>query len=241
MKKILTVIFLACAFVFAQEGSIKPGFQAFSGALIKLKKADKGFHKFMLKVDVAPWAFVAQGEVQAPGGDSDVLITALFDRALYAVLAYIPDKIAAGSDGDEYNVGFFDMMLYYDEEPTRIRNLSFRLLPPANDSWAQGILDDALQSGSLLGKIWSGKYEREITKASATPIDKAKLETMQRERQEARAKAAADKRAREEAERQARYNSDKVKLKSTLEENSLDCNSRRLTAKQKRLCKMNRK
>ncbi len=241
MKKILTVILLACAFVFAQEGSIKPGFQAFSGALIKLKKADKGFHKFMLKVDVAPWAFVAQGEVQAPGGDSDVLITALFDRALYAVLAYIPDKIAAGSDGDEYNVGFFDMMLYYDEEPTRIRNLSFRLLPPANDSWAQGILDDALPSGSLLGQIWNGKYEHEITKASATPIDKAKLEAMQRERQEARAKAVADKRAREEAERQARYNSDKVKLKSTLEENSLDCNSRRLTAKQKRLCKMNRK
>ena len=102
-------------------------------------------------------------------------------------------------------------------------------------------MDDALQSGSLLGKIWSGKYEREITKASATPIDKAKLEAMQRERQEARAKAVADKRAREEAERQARYNSDKVKLKSTLEENSLDCNSRRLTAKQKRLCKMNRK
>lgn len=241
MKKILTVIFLACALVFAQEGSIKPGFQAFAGALIKLKKAEHGFHKFRLKVDVAPWAFVAEGEVLAPGGDSDVLITALFDRALYAVLAYIPDKIAAGSDGDEYNVGFFDMMLYYDEEPTRIRNLSFRLLPPANDSWAQGILDDALQSGSLLGKIWSGKYEREITKASAIPIDKAKLEAMQRERQNARAKALADKRAREEAERQARYGSEKVKLKTTMEDNSLDCNSRRLTAKQKRLCKMNRK
>ena len=175
MKKLLTVIFLACAMVFAQEGSIKPEFQAFAGALIKLKKAEKGFHKFRLRVDVAPWSFLAEGEVQAPGGDSDVLITALFDRALYAVLAYIPDKIAAGSDGEEYNVGFFDMMLYYDEEPTRIRNLSFKLLPPANDSWAQSILDDALQSGSLLGKIWSGKYEREITKASAVPIDKTKL------------------------------------------------------------------
>ena len=241
MKKILTVILLACAFVFAQEGSLKPGFQAFSGALIKLKKAENGFHKFMLKVNVAPWAFAAQGEVQAPGGDSDVLITALFDRALYAVLAYLPDKIAAGSDGDEYNVGFFDMMLFYDEEPTRIRNLSFKLLPPANDSWAQGILDDALQSGSLLGKIWSGKYEREITKASATPIDKAQLVAMQQKRLQEKAKAAADKRAREEAERQARYGSEKVKLKSSLEENTLDCNSRRLTAKQKRLCKMNRK
>ena len=66
MKKILTVIFLACAFVFAQEGSIKPEFQAFSGALIKLKKAEHGFHKFRLRVDVAPWSFLAEGEVQVP-------------------------------------------------------------------------------------------------------------------------------------------------------------------------------
>ena len=202
--------------------------------LIKLKKAEHGFHKFRLKVDVAPWAFIAEGEVLAPGGDSDVLITALFDRALYAVLAYIPDKIAAGSDGDEYNVGFFDMMLYYDEEPTSIRNLSFKLLPPANDSWAQSILDDALQSGSLLGKIWNGKYEREITKASAVPIDKAKLVTMREKRME-------EKRSRQAAERPAKpSSSDKVLFHSTRND-ELDCNSRKLTVKQRRLCKMNKK
>ncbi len=237
MKKILAVFFLAFAVVCsAQEGSLKPGFQAFSGALLKLKKAEHGFHKFRLKVDVAPWAFLAEGEVQAPGGDSDVLITALFDRALYAVLAYLPDKIAAGSDGDEYNVGFFDMMLYYDEEPTRIRNLSFKLLPPANDSWAQSILDDALQSGTLLGKIWSGKYEREITKASAVPIDKAQLVSMREKRLADKAAADAEKRARDN-----RHGSEKVKFKSKMNDNSLDCSSRRLTAKQKRLCKMNGK
>ena len=240
MKKILAVIFLACAFVFAQEGSIKPGFQAFSGALIKLKKAEHGFHKFRLRVDVAPWAFLAEGEVQAPGGDSDVLITALFDRALYAVLAYIPDKIAAGSDGEEYNVGFFDMMLYYDEEPTRIRNLSFKLLPPANDSWAQSILDDALQSGSLLGKIWSGRYEREITRASAVPIDKTKLIDMQQKRKEAKA-AEAERKAREASERRASMQNERVKVKSKKHDDSMDCNNRKLTAKQRRLCKMNSK
>ena len=152
------------------------------------------------------------------------------------MLAYIPDKIAAGSDGDEYNVGFFDMMLYYDEEPTRIRNLSFTLLPPANDSWAKSILDDALQSGSLLGKIWGGKYEREITKASAVPIDKAKLVAMQQKRAEER----ANRRTRESAERLNKQNSDKVLFKSTRND-ELDCNSRKLTVKQRRLCKMNRK
>jgi len=234
MKKILMVFILAFAVVCsAQEGSLKPEFQAFSGALIKLKKAEKGFHKFRLRVDVAPWAFLAEGEVLAPGGDSDVLMAALFDRALYAVLAYIPDKIAAGSDGEEYNVGFFDMMLYYDEEPTRIRNLTFKLLPPVNDSWAQSILDDALQSGSLLGRVWSGKFERDIIKASAVPIDKSKLTRMREKRLAEKAAAQAERDIQKKPKRE------KVKIRSN--RNGVDCSSRRLTAKQKRLCKMNNK
>ena len=179
MKKLLAVLFLAFAVVCSAQSSIKPEFQAFSGALIKLKKAEKGYHKFRLTVDVAPWAFQADGEVQAPGGDSDVLITALFDGELYAVLAYVPST-AAGSDGKEYQVGFFDMMLYYEEEPTQIRNLRFKLLPPANDEWAMGILKDALESGSLLGNVWGGKYERAITKASADLMDKSKLHALQK-------------------------------------------------------------
>lgn len=178
MKKLLAFLFLAFAVVCSAQ-SVKPEFQAFSGALLKLKKVDKGFHKFQLTVDVAPWAFQATGEVQAPGGDGDVLITGLFDGELYAVLAYVPST-AAGTDGQEYQVGFFDMMLYYEEEPTRIRNLKFKLLPPANDEWAKGILKDALESGSLIGNVWGGKYDRAITKASADPMDKKKLQALQK-------------------------------------------------------------
>lgn len=177
MKKLLAFLILAFAVVCSAQ-SIKPEFQAFSGALLKLKKADKGFHKFMLTVDVAPWAFQATGEVQAPGGDPDLLITGLFDGELYAVLAYVPSA-ASGSDGKEYQVGFFDMMLYFEEEPTRIRNLKFKLLPPADDEWAKGILKDALESGSLLGNVWGGKYDRAITRASANPMDKKKLLALQ--------------------------------------------------------------
>lgn len=180
MKKLLTVLFLAFAVVCSAQ-SVKPEFQAFSGALLKLKKADKGYHKFQLKVDVAPWAFQAEGEVQAPGGDPDLLITALFDGELYAVLAYVPST-AAGTDGQEYQVGFFDMMLYYEEEMTKVRNLRFKLLPPANDDWAMGILKDALESGSLIGNVWGGKYERAITKASADPMDKQKLIALQKKK-----------------------------------------------------------
>lgn len=178
MKKLIVFICLVFVAVCSAQ-SLKPEFQAFSGALLKLKKADKGYHKFRLTVDVAPWAFQADGEVQAPGGDGDALITGLFDGDVYAVLAYVPSA-SPGSDGKEYQVGLFDMMLFFEDEPTRIRNLRFKLLPPANDEWAMGILKDALESGSLLGNVWGGKYDKAITKASADPLDKAKLRALQK-------------------------------------------------------------
>ena len=178
MKKLIVFICLVFVAVCSAQ-TLKPEFQAFSGALLKLKKADKGYHKFRLTVDVAPWAFQADGEVQAPGGDGDALITGLFDGDVYAMLAYVPST-AVGSDNKEYQVGFFDMMLYFEDEPTRIRNLRFKLLPPANDEWAMGILKDALESGSLLGNVWGGKYDKDITKASADPLDKAKLRALQK-------------------------------------------------------------
>lgn len=178
MKKLIVLLCLVFAAVCSAQ-TLRPEFQAFSGALLKLKKADKGYHKFRLTVDVAPWAFQADGEVQAPGGDGDALITGLFDGDVYAVLAYVPST-AVGSDNKEYQVGFFDMMLFFEDEPTKIRNLRFKLLPPANDEWAMGILKDALESGSLLGNVWGGKYDKAITKASADPMDKAKLRAMQK-------------------------------------------------------------
>jgi hypothetical protein len=178
MKKLIVLLCLVFVAVCSAQ-TLKPEFQAFSGALLKLKKADKGYHKFRLTVDVAPWAFQADGEVQAPGGDGDALITGLFDGDVYAVLAYVPST-AVGSDNKEYQVGFFDMMLYFEDEPTRIRNLRFKLLPPANDEWAMGILKDALESGSLLGNVWGGKYDKAITRASADPMDKAKLRALQK-------------------------------------------------------------
>jgi len=178
MKKLIVLLCLAFAVVCSAQ-NLQPEFQAFSGALLKLKKADKGYHKFRLTVDVNPWAFQADGEVQAPGGDGDALITGLFDGDVYAVLAYVPST-AVGSDSKEYQVGLFDMMLYFEDEPTKIRNLRFKLLPPANDEWAMGILKDALESGSLLGNVWGGKYDKAITKASADPLDKAKLRALQK-------------------------------------------------------------
>lgn len=245
MKKLLAFLFLAFAVVSSAQ-SLKPEFQAFSGALLKLKKVEKGFHKFQLKVDAAPWAFVATGEVQAPGGDGDVLFTGLFDGELYAVLAYVPSP-AVGSDGQEYQVGFFDMMLYYEEEPTRVRNLKFKLLPPADDEWAKGILKDALESGSLIGNVWGGKYDRAITKASADPMDKTKLLALQKKNgrkldndgtiSSRKRRVEADVAPAPETVKEAPVKKSKHKKVSSTD----SCDAPGLSVKEKRQCQMRKK
>ena len=233
MKKIIAVLFLACALLgYAQDSSIKPEFQAFSGALVKLKKAKNGYHKFMLQIVAAPWAFKAAGEVAAPGGDPDMLINALFGGDLYAVLAYVPSA-TSGADGQEYQVGLFDMMLFFEDEPTKIRNLKFSLLPPANDDWAMSAFNDAQSSGSLLGKIWKGKYDREITKASANPLTKQSVRSMQ--------KAAEEAAAAEEAERQAKMAAKKSKKKKKKASIVDECDDPDMTVKEKRRCQMKAK
>jgi len=234
MKKLISIIVMACALLgYAQDSSIKPEFQAFSGALVKLKKAKNGYHKFMLEVVASPWAFKAEGEVAAPGGDPDMLINALFDGDLYAVLAYVPSA-TSGADGQEYQVGLFDMMLYFEDEPTKIRNLKFTLLPPANDDWAMSAFNDAQSSGTLLGKIWKGKYDREITKASANPLTKKSLIEMQR--------AAEEAAAAEEAEREAKMAAKKSKKGKKSKKKIVDeCDDPDMTVKEKRRCQMKAK
>lgn len=232
MKKLISIIVMACALLgYAQDSSIKPEFQAFSGALVKLKKAKKGYHKFMLEIVAAPWAFRAEGEVAAPGGDSDMLINALFDGDLYAVLAYVPSA-TSGTDGQEYQVGLFDMMLFFEDEPTKIRNLKFTLLPPANDDWAMSAFNDAQSSGTLLGKIWKGRYDREITRASANPLTKKSVRAMQQ--------AAEEAAAAEEAEREAKMAAKKSKKKKKAAVAD-ECDDPEMTVKEKRRCQMKAK
>lgn len=166
---------MAVAVLSFAQGNTKPEFQAFASSLLKLKPAEGGWQKFSLKVEIAPWAFQAIGEVHIVAGDAELLNSALYDGTLYSVVAYIPAP-AAGTDGKEYQVGVFDMMLFLEDEPTQVRNVKFRLLPPANDEWAMGIFKDAIASGTALGSVWGGAYEDEITKASAVPMDKKQLQ-----------------------------------------------------------------
>ncbi len=225
MKKLLCMLFMALAVLSFAQGDTKPEFQAFSSSLLKLKPAEGGWQKFSLKVEVAPWAFQAIGEVHVVAGDPELLNTALYDGTLYSVVAYIPAP-AAGTDGKEYQVGVFDMMLFLEDEPTQVRNVKFRLLPPANDEWAMGIFKDAIAAGTALGSVWGGAFEDEITKASAVPLDKKQLQANLKKK-ERPAPAAEPVVAKEEAPVAK-------KKKRSYDEDEEDEDGSNLTVKEKR-------
>lgn len=196
MKKILSMLVLALAVLgFAQDAAPGPkvAFQAFEGAsFLKMKPAENGFHKFSLKVEAAPWAFQAIGEARVVAGDPQLLVSALYEGSIYVIVAYVPDSKAAGKDGKEYNAGVFDLMLYYDDEQVSVRNVKFKLLPPADDEWAAGILKDAMAGAEALGALWGGNYEHEITAASATPVDKKALQDLNRPKPEPKPEPVAE-------------------------------------------------
>ncbi len=207
MKKILCMLFMAVAVLSFAQGNTKPEFQAFASSLLKLKPAEGGWQKFSLKVEVAPWAFQAIGEVHIVAGDAELLNSALYDGTLYSVVAYIPAP-AAGTDGKEYQVGVFDMMLFLEDEPTQVRNVKFRLLPPANDEWAMGIFKDAIASGTALGSVWGGAYEDEITKASAVPMDKKQLQANLKKKERPEPSPAAEPAPVAKKKKKRSYNED---------------------------------
>ncbi len=176
LKKLAMSFLLFCAAVsFAQ---IKPSFQAFDADYLQLGEASNGFHHFIIRVDYAPWAFVAEGDVKAPQGDVDLLFNSMDNDQLYIVVAYSPSPVE-GSDGLEYQAGIYDVMIYYTDEAddfsTRIQNLKITLLPPiASDSWATGSLADAQGKRGKPGDVFKNpEYSSAIFQASAQPLSKA--------------------------------------------------------------------
>ena len=176
LKKLATIlIFCSAALSFAQ---VKPSFQAFGADYLKLGEASRGYHPFEVKVNFAPWAFVARGNVKAPQGDPDLLFNSMDNDQLYVMVAYAPAPVS-GSDGLEYQAGIYDITLFYsdgeDEFQSVIKDLNISLLPPiAGDSWATGSLQDAQGKRGTPGSVFKNKeFANAIFQASAQPLSKA--------------------------------------------------------------------
>ena len=210
LKKLAMSFLLVCATLsFAQ---IKPSFQAFDADYLQLGEASKGYHHFIVRVDYAPWAFVAEGDVKAPQGDVDLLFNSMDNDQISIGVAYSPSPIE-GSDGFEYQAGIYDLMIYYTDEAddfsTRIKDLKITLLPPiANDSWATGSLADAQGKRGKPGDVFKNpENSNAIFQASARPLSKAQAKAAKIEAANQKKNAIKARRdsiaAAEQAEREA--------------------------------------
>lgn len=168
MKKLVIFLCIFAALVFAQ----KPEFQAFAGEkeMLKIGNAKGGACPFIFQAKGNGWSFQAQGQVVPPSGDASVLLDSYLDGNVYLVVAYIPSK-AAGTNGKDYEVGMFDARIYMEDEGLETRNVKFKLLPPADDEWANGMATEAASTGAAFKEgLWDGSNDVEITRTAATPL-----------------------------------------------------------------------
>jgi hypothetical protein len=173
MKKIIALLCACALSSFAQKNT---EFQAFAGEFLKIGDMKGGYHSFSMPVKGEGWAFQAEGQVQAPAGDPYVLLDGVIDGLVYAVIAYVP-AVAAGTDAKDYQVGMFDMMIYLEDEAVKVRDVKFKLLPPANDEWALDMARDAAEIGNASkATLWNGSHDVEITRTAAVPLTKKDLQ-----------------------------------------------------------------
>lgn len=173
MKKIIALLCVCALLSFAQKNT---EFQAFAGEFLKIGDMKGGYHSFSMPVKGEGWAFQAEGQVQAPAGDPYVLLDGVIDGLVYAVIAYVP-AVAAGTDAKDYQVGMFDMMIYLEDEAVKVRDVKFKLLPPANDEWALDMARDAAEIGNASkATLWNGSHDVEITRTAAVPLTKKDLQ-----------------------------------------------------------------
>jgi hypothetical protein len=142
----------------------EPSFAGFTGSFINFGQIAGNERTFTMTVEYKPWFFQVSGTANAGYNTPD-----LGDDAV-AVLAYYN---AQGKmvDGTDYQAGFFDLMMYLDDEPVKVSNLKFTLI--GNATAGSTVLEKAKTWNFELGKIFKmPKYDAAIIKAQAAALDK---------------------------------------------------------------------
>jgi hypothetical protein len=161
-------------------------FKAFSGSFIKYGNMSAGSRPFTLKIEYSPWFFEYTGKVNAAHNTADLDI---YENEVVAVVAYhdAPGKTA---EGIAYQAGLFDVMIYLEDEPTRISETSVKLVGvAAQENAAAPVLAQAKTFAGLVpGQVFSDPAnEKALTAAQADALDKSAMQAAQKAEQKRKA------------------------------------------------------
>jgi hypothetical protein len=211
MKK-FSLLFALCFFsltslVNAQDYKLK--FHGFDDTFITLGEYETGFYTFSVLVDYAPFHFELKGKVNA--GPNTLELPYLLED-IVVIVTYWAEGVV-GKDGKERFFAFDSVHVLLDDEPCRVTDLSFALLPPHNsDSRARQVFSKSAQFRQEYDRLVVGEeradYEEEaLIVASAVPWNKELKAMEAREEQEAINKRIQDSVARVERDKQRRADS----------------------------------
>lgn len=206
MRRTLQMLFL---FMVATLSAADLKFQGFAADYAKFGGMGGGYREFEIRVEHAPYHFIAKGKVSAGPQTSDLDI--LTDEIGIAVSYF--------DEGTPQVTAYNEVMFFVQDEPTKVKDVTFELLSPANSK--QGLaslanvpaLVTAYKAGTPAAKRLSSE-ESLVTAALADPWSKAqkddeikvKAATVQKARQDS-VNAAAAKQAKMASAEKARQDS----------------------------------
>jgi hypothetical protein len=145
----------------------EPSFTGFTGSFLKFGNVSGNNRPFTMLVEYKPWFFEIGGIASAGHNTED--LDFLLEN-IVVVLAYY-DAQGKAPDGTVYQAGFFDFMVYLDDEPIKISNLKIALKGKAESGSAT--LNQAKTWNFEQGKVFKmPKYSNDIMKAQASALDK---------------------------------------------------------------------
>ncbi len=210
-----------------------PSFIGFTGSFVSFGKISGDNRSFTMKVEYKPWFFEVSGVANAGYNTPDL------GEDVIVVLAYY-NAPGQAADGANYQAGFFDLMMYLDDEPIKISNLNFTLTSKATAGSA--VLVQAKTWNFEQGKVFKmQKYNTAIIKAQAAALDKsdiAKEEAAAKKRVTdsiaKEEKRVSDSIARVEKKRKDSIAAHKKYVKDSIEAEKAEQNRKKAAAKKKK-------
>lgn len=163
------------------QGAAGLQFQGLDGSFLKFGGLAGGYRSFELRVDYDPYHFVATGKISAGPQTEDLDI---LKEEIGAAFSYFPDAFVDVNGIKQYPA-IANLVVFVQDEPTKIKDFKVELLSPLNDSKGLALLADVpnllkTYQASMDNDSRLKKEDSDITTAIADPWSANRMEAVKK-------------------------------------------------------------